>query len=187
MLHKMPDPITLLAIFGTSAATNLASRTKPIAREERPLIDAWAPFTPTEIPQIEGRLPATYAALLPVQTAGMSQLERTFVALRQFATSPVNGDSRAADEALSFLTAIPHYLPAPKAAESESGMITLFWDTPDFYADVELRGDGHFSVFTRNRESKLDATLDDHPLEEACGNWLPTYFSLLLPKIQKAA
>jgi len=59
-------------------------------------------------------------------------------------------------------------MPAPKAAQADSGLITLFWNAPSRYADIEFPGDGSFSIFTRERagETSLDEVLGPRPLAE---------------------
>jgi hypothetical protein len=99
------------------------------------------------------------------------QRERTLAVLQELVRSPAGTSARAAEEALRALAVVPGFGPAPKAAASESGLITLFWDSPSYYADMEFPGDGTFSVFTRHRvgEHREDAVQEREPLDNAPG------------------
>jgi hypothetical protein len=178
------EPVTLLAIMGTF---NFATRVRPIVQVRDGDTEMNLPYTATEIPLLEGRSPSTFVAPLPTEQLVTSQLERTMVKLTQFSLAPACGNSQPANDALSFLAAIPQYLPAPKVAEDDTGMITLFWNTPSFYGDIEFRGDGRFSVFTRLRDGTGDRFLEDHPLHDAAGDWLYDYMRTLFPKLEQAA
>jgi hypothetical protein len=176
------------SLFGTEV---VALPTRTAAYIEFFLPDGFFPgVLPATVARlIEGRQPSTIAASLPIQQAGASQLERTIATLNQYIQSPAGDSSNPATEALQFLNALPQYLPAPKAAESDSGMITLFWEVDNFYADAEFHGDGKFSAFTRHRvEGKdHDEVLDEHPIEDAAGGWLATYMAPLFPVISSKA
>lgn len=151
------------------------------------------PFKPglssTENVLISGYPPGTVASPVLIEGQVISPLERTIATLRQFAQMSCGDNPAPAREALQFLNAIPKYLPVPKAVESDSGMVTLFWETNSFYADVEFLGDGKFSVFTRNRTESgpRDEVLDDHPLNDANGVWLREFLGPLFQPTQPRA
>ena len=139
----------------------------------------------TDARLIQGRRPVTIAEVVPIQSHGASQLDRTISALNQYRESATGGSSRnSASDALRFLDALPKYLPAPKAARSDTGIITLFWHVDNFYADAEFHGDGKFSVFTRERlgGGTRDEALDEEPIEQAAGAWLKTYMAPMFPR-----
>jgi hypothetical protein len=119
---------------------------------------------------------------IPASEPLRTQFDRTVLSLNQFISSPAGESSLPAEEALAFLKELPGHFPAPKAVESEDGVVTLFWDSSELYADIEFLGDGHFSVFTRSRRGGIhDQALDSVPLEKAAGDWLYTYLGNLLP------
>ncbi len=169
---------------------NASTRNAPIYeyREYQP--PARADVSSTEARRlIEGRQPSTVATPLPIQHQIASQLDRTIATLNQYANSPAGGNSSPARQALVFLCSLPSYLPAPKAAESDSGMVTLFWDTDQFYADVEFRGDERLSLFSRSRVdgANQDEALDDYPIGDAVGEWLNTHLGPLFPRLHSKA
>jgi hypothetical protein len=143
----------------------------------------------TETRLIEGRQPVTIAEVVPIQSQGPSQLDRTIAALNQYRASAGGPSQNPASDALRFLDALPKYLPAPKAARSDTGMITLFWHVDNFYADAEFHGDSKFSVFTRERvgSGTRDEALDEEPIEQAAGAWLKTYLAPIFPRSLTAA
>jgi hypothetical protein len=151
------------------------------------------PFKPglssTENALISGNPPGTVASPVLIEGQVISPLERTIATLRRFAQMSSGGNSAPAHEALQFLNAIPKYLPVPKAVESDSGMVALFWETDRFYADVEFLGNGKFSVFTRRRTKSgpQDAVLDERPLEDANGVWLREFLGPLFQRTQPRA
>jgi hypothetical protein len=138
----------------------------------------------TEARLIEGRRPATVAESVPVRSQSASQLDRTIAAINQFRVSADGSAKSSALDALRFLDALPKYLPAPKAARGDTGVVTLFWHVDNFYADVEFRGDGKFSVFTRERlgGENRDQSLDEETLDQAAGAWLKTYMAPMFPR-----
>lgn len=181
----MLEPLTLLLMVGAPEVFGHPTRARQIYSGYDDLAIALQEGEPpglaTEIPLITGQTPRTLSMRVGSYVVLPSRLERTLAALRKFAVNPITGDRSPAVDALAFLERVPQYLPAPKAAEAEDGLITLFWETPNFYADIEFRGDERFSVFTRNRTSGRDEVLDDAPLTEANGSWLSTYLEPLLP------
>jgi hypothetical protein len=143
----------------------------------------------TEARLIEGRRPVTIAEVVPIQSHGASQLDRTIAALNQYRVSADGTSQNPASDALRFLDALPKYLPAPKAARSDTGTITLFWHVDNFYADAEFHGDSKFSIFTRQRVGgeTHDEALDEEQIEQAAGAWLKTYMAPMLPRSLTAA
>jgi hypothetical protein len=185
-------PIIGFQQFDTEVLLNTRTRSVPV-QEERPAprysmlgtANGAPTFTQTRL--TESRPPATIAEPVPIQVAGATQLERTIASLNQYRTA--SEAPNAARDALRFLEALPGHLPAPKAAQSESGVITLFWHVDNFYADAEFRGNGKFSVFTRSRANgkTLDGGLDDEPVENAGGAWLAIHLAPMLPSRSRIA
>jgi hypothetical protein len=140
--------------------------------------------TPTQIQVSEVEVaPRSMGQPTVVQEMPQSQLQRTTAALIEFAANPpAGGTPDAATDALKFVDLLPGYFPAPKAVQSEDGIITLFWKTEKIYADIEFHGDRTFSVFTRSKgEKKGDDGLDSVPLSDSAGAWLFQYLGELLP------
>jgi hypothetical protein len=167
----------------------LQSRNPPII-EVRPIASPFSPGSSnTENLLIAGRLPGTVTQPVLIEERVISPLERTIATLKQFAQVPAAGTASPARQALQFLDAIPKHLPAPKAVESDSGVVTLFWETGAFYADVEFFGDSKFSVFTRTRTAggSQDDVLDEHPLDDVNGAWLRQLLGPLFGPIQSNA
>ncbi len=168
----------------------LRNRNPPII-EVRPITSPFSPRSSvTEGLLIAGRKAYTITPPLPTEQRVVSPLERAITTLNQFAQAPAAGSPAPARDALQFLHAIPKYLPTPKAVESDSGVVTLFWETGAFYADVEFFGDSKFSVFTRTRTvggSSQDEVLDEHPLNDVNGAWLRQLLGPLFDPAQSNA
>jgi len=183
-------PVFALSPFEAEALFVSRTQNIPITQSIQPQQSFFGGVLPdTAARLISGRQPDTVTAALIIQQRGASQLERTIASLHLHSQSFLIGAPNPANEALQFLKAVPQYLPAPKAAKSDTGMITLFWDIEGFYADIEFNGDGKFSVFTRNRsgDSTVDDVLDGHPLEQAASKWLTNYMSPLFPALSEVA
>jgi hypothetical protein len=145
--------------------------------------------TMTETLLIEGRQPLTIAEVVPIQSHSASQLDRTIAALNQYRAATGESSLNPAADALQFLDALPKYLPSPKAARSDTGTITLFWNVDNFYADAEFLGDSKFSIFTRERvgNQTRDEVLEEEPIGQAGGTWLRTYLAPMFPRTLTAA
>jgi hypothetical protein len=133
---------------------------------------------------IEGLRPETVAETVHVRAQPYSQLERTIASLYQYRMLGSDYEKPASD-ALRFLDALPKYLPTPRAAMSETGMITMFWHVGNFYADAEFHGDGTLNIFTRERVAvgNKDESLEGEPIDRAITiTWLKTHLAPMFPR-----
>lgn len=68
-----------------------------------------------------------------------------------------NGASIANEEqlndALGFLDQLPGGIAIPTPMIGSSGDIGLYWDLPEFYADIAFEGGGAFTLFAKNKIS----------------------------------
>lgn len=111
----------------------------------------------------------------------LSRLDEIIKEIRAF-ESPASGDAE------KFLEILPAGFPIPRAAHGEDDVVTLFWDVDTFYADLEFRGDGALSVFSRRRgDPNIDRGCDGISLSQAFGSWGYQYLSELAPALRQAA
>lgn len=72
--------------------------------------------------------------------------------------------TEAAHDALWFLSQLRDYFKFwPSTAEND-GKITLFWEIPNFYADVGFIGDRKYSLYMRDRKNNRDANFNEMPI-----------------------
>lgn len=166
-----------------------------------------APFVPTKVRAIteskyslESALPVAPETQVTAKIAGSksaSQIEKVFVPQnwRTDYPSPLDEailkiqsiESQASIDAIQVLKVIPPGFPLPRIVHAEDDSITLFWDNEDFYADIELKGDGFLSIFTRQRGvKKIDRGNDAIPLSQPFSSWGYDYLSDLT-SIHRAA
>ncbi|MGT0246640.1 hypothetical protein [Burkholderia pyrrocinia] len=61
------------------------------------------------------------------------------------------------NDALGFLNRLPGGIAIPTPMIGSSGDIGLYWDLPEFYADIAFEGRGAFSLFVKNKASGTES------------------------------
>lgn len=113
---------------------------------------------------------------VPVDEASITPLQVVIGRIREF------GAPGSAD-AISFLDQLPSGFPIPSVVHGEDDVISVFWDTENFYADVDFAGDGYLSVFTRERGQKtIDLGEDGIPLSRPFITWGYKYLTPIAPQ-----
>lgn len=75
---------------------------------------------------------------------------------------------------------IPAGLPLPKAMIASSGSIGLYWNTELAFADIEIEGNGRFSLFTRQKTGAQEETFhDDESTNALTPAWLAERLAIL--------
>jgi hypothetical protein len=60
------------------------------------------------------------------------------------------------EAARSILRLLPAGAPIPKPMLSSSGELGLYWEEPDWMADIAIEGDREFSLFFRSRDRQVE-------------------------------
>jgi hypothetical protein len=66
--------------------------------------------------------------------------------------------------ARSILRSLPAGTPIPKPMLSSSGELGLYWEEPDWVADIAIEGDREFSLFYRSRDRQIEVLKSALPL-----------------------
>ena len=184
----MTDPFTALALYSAAVALSIPSRAKIVGSERGPRPDVLVQHNPTLLVPVNRDLPSTMLSAYGASDAPLPPWSRLQFDLLAFAADPIAGSPNASNEALDFAQKLPTEFPIPKAVESSDGVIALFWETEIFYADIEFRGDGKVSAFTRTRfPNKKDEALDNVPLADINERWIYQILGMVLPAAQKIA
>lgn len=92
--------------------------------------------------------------------------------------APTSGDIQNAQDIVSKLSP---GLPIPKPMLSATGVVGLYWDTKNIFADIELEADGRFSLFTRRKSGDMAEKFDDAiDINSLTPEWLTTKLAVLL-------
>lgn len=76
---------------------------------------------------------------------------------------------------------LPPGLPIPKPMLSTTGVVGLYWDLKNIFADIELEPDGRFSLFTRRKSGDREELFEDAiDISNLTPDWLATKLAVLL-------
>lgn len=82
--------------------------------------------------------------------------------------------------AQTLLSRIPAGMPLPKSMIASSGSIGLYWNTELAFADIEIEGNGRFSLFTRKKIGTQEETFhDDESTNTVTPAWLAERLAIL--------
>lgn len=180
----MIDPLTAVTILGASLIYS-PTRLRVLSEEEshlRPpsLVDV------TVAPCVLEHAPATVVPRYAVSRS-LPPLEQAKEILERFRNLS-NVPDQAVSDAVAFLDLLPGFFPIPTPMVGEDGSLGLFWDTDEFYADIEFHGDRSFALFTRERGyQNVDIELAPVSMADAAGPWIYKYLGALVPALQRAA
>ena len=159
-------------IVEATLAVIIAVGSRPTT-QERGWVRHGAPVTatPQQREPTEGRIlepgdaaRETDGAFIPASNVAISRIDwieaqiDAYSALEEGWDGPDSQPPRAEHigAARSLLRSLPAGTPIPKPMLSSSGALGLYWEEPEWMADIAIEGDREFSLFFRSRDRSVE-------------------------------